>query len=189
MSLQTVLRHVVEALDAAGVPSMLTGSLAGSYHGTPRTTQDIDLVVDASLESLLDVAARLRSREMYVSDAAVQEAVGSRGMFNVIDPATGWKIDFIVCKDRPFSRAEFSARETIEFAGMELAIARAEDVILAKLEWSKLGESERQLRDVVEIMAVQGSRLDTAHVDRWARELDVEAEWQRAQELLRRQRS
>ncbi len=162
---------------------MLTGSLAGSYHGAPRSTQDIDLVVEASVAALLEVATKLRTHGLYVSDDAIREAHAARGMFNAVDPDSGWKVDFIVRKDRPFSRAEFESRREIEFLGLELSIASAEDLIVAKLEWARLGNSERQLRDVVEIIAVQGAGLDVRRIEEWTTKLDLETEWALACEL------
>jgi hypothetical protein len=179
-----LLALVVTALGEAGVPYMLTGSLAGSYHGAPRATQDVDLVVEASLASLLDVSARIRAHGLYVSDEAVREAVATQGMFNAIDPGSGWKVDFIVRKDRDFSRAEFASRREIDFMGVTLSLASAEDVVVAKLEWAKLGDSERQLRDVAEIVAVQGDALDHEQIVRWVRELGVEDQWSRAQSMV-----
>lgn len=163
---------------------MLTGSLASSYHGAPRATQDIDLVVDASLDRLLAVAERLRTAGLYVSDEAVRQAASSHGMFNAIDPDSGWKVDFIVRKDREFSRAEFDARQTIEFMGVSLSLTAAEDVVVAKLEWAKLGDSERQLRDVAEIVAIQGDALDRAQIAEWVGRLGLEEQWTRAQGLV-----
>jgi hypothetical protein len=162
---------------------MLTGSLAGSYHGAPRATQDIDLVVDAPVDHLLLVAKGLRAAGLYVSDDAVREAVSSRGMFNAIDPESGWKVDFIVRKDRDFSRSEFAARHAIEFMGVSLSLATAEDVIVAKLEWAKLGDSERQLRDVAEILAIQGESLDQSQITRWVEALGLADQWARARAL------
>jgi len=162
---------------------MLTGSLAASYHGAPRSTQDIDLVVDASVASLLDAATELRVAGLYLSDDAIREAHASRGMFNAIDPGSGWKVDFIVRKDRPCSRAEFESRRDIEFLGLDLSIASAEDLIVAKLEWARLGNSERQLRDVAEIVAVQGDALDVERIEEWTVTLDLETEWALACEL------
>ncbi len=70
MNLRDLLELVARVLGEAGVPYMLTGSLASSYHGAPRSTQDIDLVVEASVISLLEVASELRSAGLYVSDVA-----------------------------------------------------------------------------------------------------------------------
>lgn len=183
MSLRDLLELVVGSLTEANVPYMLTGSLAGSYHGAPRATQDIDLVVEASAAHLLRLAAGLRAAGLYVSDDAVREASSERGMFNAIDPATGWKVDFIIRKDRPFNRAEFEARQTIEFLGLELCMATAEDLIVAKLEWARLGDSERQLRDVAEIIAVQGEALDLGGVQEWIGELALGSEWEQVRRL------
>jgi len=183
LNLRGLLELVVGILDGAEVPYMLTGSLAGSYHGAPRSTQDIDLVVEASVAALLEVATKLRTHGLYVSDDAIREAHAARGMFNAVDPDSGWKVDFIVRKDRPFSRAEFESRREIEFLGLELSIASAEDLIVAKLEWARLGNSERQLRDVVEIIAVQGAGLDVRRIEEWTTKLDLETEWALACEL------
>lgn len=162
---------------------MLTGSLAAAYHGAPRATQDINLVVDAPRNALLDLADRLELAGYYVSRAAIEEALGAGGMFNAVDPGSGWKIDFILRKDRPFSRSEFDARTAITFSGIDLTVARAEDVIVAKLEWSRMSGSDRQLRDVAEILTVQGSALDTAAIEKWATELGVLPEWSRAKTI------
>jgi len=177
LSLEALLALLAKSLGTADVPFMLTGSLAGSYHGAPRATQDIDLVVDAAPQALLAMADALRQAGLYISDEAIREAISARGMFNAIDPKSGWKVDFIVRKDRPFSIREFGRRVEIDFDGLRLPMARAEDVILAKLEWAKLGDSERQLQDVAEIVAVQGKSLDTAEIEHWAAELGVSTQW------------
>ena len=75
--------------------------------------------------------------------------------FNVIDLATGWKIDFIIRKSRPFSETEFERRSEVHFEGLRLHIAQPEDVIIAKLEWAKRASSERQIEDVAGILKSQ----------------------------------
>lgn len=102
MKLEAFLGLVVQAMDDLRLPFMLTGSLAASYHGAPRATQDIDLVVEPDAAVLLNLASTLRDRGLYVSDDAVSEAAQIRGQFNAIDHDSGWKADFIVRKDRPF---------------------------------------------------------------------------------------
>lgn len=177
MTLEKFLSFVVQTLDAFEVPFMLTGSLAASYHGSPRANQDVDLVIDEGVEVLLQVASALREGGFYVNDAAVKEAVEVRGQFHAVDPSSGWKADFIVRKDRPFSIAEFDDRQALRFLGLELSVARAEDLIVAKLERAMLGDSERQIRDATEILAVQGEALDLDRIDRWVTELALEDQW------------
>lgn len=186
MSLESLLILVVGILKDREIPYMLTGSLAGSYHGAPRSTRDIDLVVNGSREAFESLAGPLRDAGLYVSEEAIREAVSSRGMFNAIDPETGWKVDFIVRKDRPFSVREFENRLETDYLGLALSIARAEDVVLAKLEWAKLGDSERQLRDVAEIVSVQGDDLDLDEVTEWVERLSLMPQWEKAKALSRR---
>jgi hypothetical protein len=104
-------------------------------------------------------------------------------MFNVVDHASGWKVDFIIRKDRPFSRDEFARRMKITLLGVPVFVASPEDTIVAKLEWSQQsGGSERQRRDVAGIIATVGDELDRAYIERWVHDLDLADEWKRAQE-------
>ena len=174
------LREIVAALDAQAVPHMLAGSFASTHHGVPRTTHDIDLVIDPTAAALERFVEGLDPERFYVSPEAAREAWRRRGQFNVVDLETGWKVDLILCKDRPFSHEEFRRRQPATLLGAKVFVATAEDTVLAKLEWARLGESERQLRDVVGILQMQGTRLDRLYIERWAAELGVEMLWQRA---------
>ena len=184
MSLQDFLGVVVGALNRLDIPFMLTGSLAGSYHGAPRATQDVDLVVEADLAALLGLAGALQDEGLYVSEEAVREAWETRGQFNTIDPSSGWKADFILRKERVFSAEEFGRRRGLVFLGLELSIVSAEDLVIAKLEWARLGDSERQLRDVAEMLAIQGEALDREQIERWVAEFGLDQVWVRAQALV-----
>jgi len=78
---------------------------------------------------------------------------------------------------------EFERRETHEVQGMRLTIATPEDVVVAKLEWAKLGESQLQLKDVAGIIRVQGENLNVAYIERWVEELGLGAQWKSVREL------
>jgi hypothetical protein len=108
------IRRALEALQRAGVPYMLTGSFASSFHGAPRTTQDIDIVIAPTLGSLQRLVSEFPEDQYYVSREAALQAYGSESLFNVIDLESGWKIDFIVRKSRPFSIEEFTRRREAE---------------------------------------------------------------------------
>jgi hypothetical protein len=103
-------------------------------------------------------------------------------MFNVIDFSGGWKADLIVRKDRPFSIEELRRRQPGLLQGASLPVATPEDVILSKLEWSKITPSERQLRDALHVAVVQWARLDQQYLRRWAPSLGVADQ---LEELLR----
>jgi TldD protein len=127
---------------------MVTGSFASTAHGLPRATQDLDIVIDPTGKSLDALLSVLTSEVYYVDVDVARDAFRNHGMFNVIDHATGWKIDFILRKDRSFSEQEFKRRRSTNLLGVEVFMASAEDTIIAKLEWAGSGESDRQLRDV-----------------------------------------
>jgi hypothetical protein len=64
------------------------------------------------------------------------------------------------------------------FQKLRAALEAAEiPYMIAKLEWSKMGESERQIRDAAGIIQVQGSALDVSYVEHWVAELQLEREW------------
>jgi hypothetical protein len=164
LSVEDLLRRMVSALEQAGVPYMLTGSIASSYHGEGRASQDIDLVIAPDEAQLRAFLRSLPSPSYYVSADAALDALRRRTQFNVIDMASGWKVDLIVRRDRRFSRIEFDRRLTVDALGIRLTIATAEDVVLSKLEWAKLGASERQLEDVAGILRDPQTTLDREYI-------------------------
>jgi hypothetical protein len=179
--LRDLLERIVPALQHAGVPFMVAGSFASTAHGLPRATQDLDIVIDPSGKTLNALLDLLPPDLYYVDVDVAHEALRSQGMFNVIDHASGWKIDFILRKDRPFSEQEFERRRSMSLLGVDVFMASAEDTIIAKLEWSKSsGGSERQRRDVAGMVAIVGGDLDYGYIERWLNDLDLEDEWERA---------
>lgn len=181
MSVRDIFESVRGALDAVGIPYMVTGSFASSVHGVPRATNDIGIIILPASRSQVSTLLSNFAEPIYESnlDDAL-DAFQHKSMFSVIDRRGIWKVDFIVRKDRPFSRKEFERRKRIEILGLELYAATPEDVLLAKLEWSKLGESERQIKDAAGIIQIQGERLDREYVERWAVALDIEDQWRAA---------
>jgi hypothetical protein len=178
VTLAELLAEIVRGLDAAGIPHMVAGSIASTHHGEPRSTQDIDLVIDPTEASLEAFVAGLDRERFFVGDAS--GALERRDQFNVIDVSTGWKADLIIRKDRPFSRTEFDRRTPMVIAGVRTAVATVEDTILSKLEWARAGGSERQRRDVVTMLGVQGDRIDSGYLRRWAADLGLSAELEAA---------
>ena len=176
---QEVLAHVIRLLDEAGIPFMVAGSLASSVHGRPRTTFDADIVIDPTAEALNRLVAGLQAGGFYVDPGVAREALRARRQFNVIPPASAFKVDLIVRKDRPFSREEFRRRRPGEIGGTTVHLASPEDTILAKLEWAAKGGSDRQVEDAAAIVAVQGAALDRAYIETWAEALGVLDLWRR----------
>ncbi len=166
------IARLADNLEALGILYMIAGSVGSTFHGEPRTTNYVDIVIDPTPEQLENLVQTLGA-DYYVSPEAAREALGRRSMFNAIDFGSGWKADFILRKDRPFSREEFRRRRPVPTAGGSVWIASPEDVILSKLEWAKITPSDRQLRDALGVAVSQWSHLDQAYLRHWARELGV----------------
>jgi hypothetical protein len=170
---------ILSLVTAAGISYMITGSLASTYYGRPRTTQDIDLVIEADAIRLNAFVAAVHQHGYYVDANDAAEALSRRTMFNIIDADSGYKLDLIVRKDREYSREEFGRRREVTLLGTRAFMVSPEDSILSKLEWSREGSSERQFLDALAVARTQGDDLDMEYLRRWAQELRLTAELER----------
>ena len=176
------LVRLTAKLAGAGVPNMVVGSFASSFHGIPRSSQDVDLVIDPDAASLRRFLSELPADDYYADADAAFDALQCRGQFNVIDMATAWKADLIVRKDRPFSVEEMRRRKVGDLLGARVFVASPEDTLISKLEWARQGGgSELQLRDAAGILQLKGSELDVEYIERWVTELHLGELWRRVQ--------
>jgi hypothetical protein len=172
------LARLAGKLSAAGIPHMVVGSFASSYHGIPRSSQDLDLVIDPDVVALRRFLAELPVDDYYVDADTALDALRRRGQFNVIDMATAWKADLIIRKARPFSIEEMRRRAEGDLLGTRVAIASPEDTIIAKIEWAKSGGgSELQLRDAAGVLQIRGASLDMTYLERWISGLGLAELW------------
>ncbi len=159
---------------------MVTGSYASSAHGTPRATNDIDIVIAPTPPQLSGLMRELPADRYYADEEDAFQAFETRNQFNIIDFATGWKADLIFQKDRPFSEVEFIRKRPHRIGSTNVFLTTAEDILLAKLEWHTIGESARQLEDAAGIIRRQGDKLDRGYVEQWVGELGLHEAWQKA---------
>ncbi|MDY7076966.1 MAG: hypothetical protein SXV54_08580 [Chloroflexota bacterium] len=169
---------VIDALEALDVPYLIGGSLASAVHGVARSTAGADLVADLRLEHAEPLAQALTGA-FYVDAESIREAVQHSRSFNVIHLETMFKVDVFVRKRRPFDQSQFERRinQVVATDPERTAyIASAEDTVVTKLEWYRMGGevSDRQWRDVLGVLKVQGERLDLAYLRRWAAVLQID---------------
>ena len=166
---------VVRALDALGVTSTVGGSIASSFAGEPRSTIDIDIVAALEEQHVAGLVSRLGSA-FYADEDALHRAVRSRTSANLIHQTTMLKVDLFVAGGTPLDAQQLARRQRVTLGdGRELFVHPPEDILLQKLRWYRLGggSSDRQWRDVLAIIRVQGTRLDRDYLHQYASVIDV----------------
>jgi hypothetical protein len=177
MSQQKLLAGVVHTLEQLDIEYMITGSIASSLQGEPRSTHDIDIVINLPRSKASALAAAFPLPVYYLDKEAVTAAVAAKGMANLIDTNSGDKVDFWMLTEDPFDRSRFARRYHEEVLGMRMAVSAPEDTILMKMRWAKMsGGSEKQFVDAVRVYEVQFEKLDHDYLHEWTSKLDLEKE-------------
>ena len=183
-----LLRRVVEVLEEQGITYLLVGSLASGVYGEPRLTHDIDVVVELRPDQVAKLCEAFPSPEYYVSQQAAREAVASGGQFNVIHPASGNKIDFMLARQDAWGRSQIGRRRQEQILpGRPGYTAAPEDVIIGKLWYYRDGGSEKHLRDIAAMLQVSGDEIDQEYINHWTRQLGLTEPWQAILQRLRGQ--
>jgi len=185
-SLKDFLQSVVENLQQAGIDYVICGSIAASFYGVERSTQDADIIINPTEEQLTNFL-KLLGDAYYVSSGAALEALKRETMFNIIDVENAWKADLIIRKKTDFHIEEFHRKRKEKLLGKDLYILSPEDTILSKLEWAKNSRSEQQFRDALGVATVQYESLDWDYLYKWAKELQVESSLERLLKQAKKQ--
>lgn len=172
MTEKELLADCLRRLNRAGVPYMLTGSMASNYWGIPRTTHDLDFVVQLP-ENAISALAAAFTDDFYLDPEMIRSAFRPPHQFNAIDTRSALKVDFWLLQPNLFEKTMFDRRIRADLFGETAWICTAEDVILHKLHWHKMTPSERQIGDAAGVVAVQTGALDKDYLRQWARELRV----------------
>jgi hypothetical protein len=177
---------VAAIFERLAVPYVTAGSFASSLHGEPRSTDAVDMVADLRPAQAHPLTAAL-GPEWYVSTETVRDAIALGTSFNAIHLPTGVKVDVFVVGADPFDAQRVARARVVRVGtepGAELRVDSAEYTVLRKLEWFRRGggTSDRQWRDVLGIIRIQGARLDRAELATWAGRLGVSDLLVRAQD-------
>ena len=172
MTEQELLVDCLRRLNGAGIAYMLTGSMASNVWGIPRSTHDLDFVLQLPPSEVSRFVETFRE-DFYIDEAAVRAAYQPPHQFNVIDERSSLKADFWLLRPAPFEREMFYRRVKDRVFGEDCWLATPEDVVLHKLYWNSITPSDRQLGDAAGVVAVQRGRLDETYMRRWAQALSV----------------
>jgi hypothetical protein len=179
MEQSDLLAYLVEVFDRLNLGYFIAGSIATSYYGEPRFTNDIDVVVELTASTVSTFCRSFPSEDFYVSFEAARSAVRERRQFNILYPATGLKIDVFVLNDTAFEQSRFSRRQCLKLEEERTAwFATPEDAILKKLVYYEEGGSEKHIRDILSVLKVQENLIDFDYLADWASQLGLHNLWQ-----------
>jgi len=178
MNERELLVDCLRRLNRTGVTYYLTGSMASNYWGIPRTTHDLDFVIQLPVCSVPRIVQEF-SGDFCIDEAAVRAVYQPPHQFNAIDTRSALKVDFWLPKSEAFDREMLKRRIQVTLFGESAWISSAEDIILHKLLWNRISPSDRQLGDAAGVIAVQTDALDKNYLRHWAHELKLTSELER----------
>jgi hypothetical protein len=172
-----LLKVIADVCQRLGIRYVVVGSMATMTYGEPRFTNDIDILIDLSPDLIDEFCRSFPDSDYYLSRAAVESAVRNRRQFNIIQTKESLKIDCILPASS-FDRDELTrgvVRQLRE--DLQAVFAAPEDVILKKLEYYRLGESDKHLRDITSMLRVSRGQVDLAYIEQMATQLNVADAW------------
>ena len=170
-------RLVADVFEKLGVRYVVCGSLASSAHGMVRTTMDADLIADLRQEHVLKLVELLKD-SFYIDDEMIRSAIEHHRSFNIIHLESMFKVDIFTPQQRIFDQNQLSRRQETQLGEEQLSlfILSPEDVVLAKLEWYRLGGevSDQQWRDILGVLIIKQDQLDHQYMQQMADQMDTE---------------
>lgn len=165
---------VASAIESAGGAYFVGGSVASSFQGEPRATNDIDIVFALPVESIARFVAAL-GPSFEVDVDMLRDSLHHRRSCNIFYLPLLTKVDLFALGSSPFDRSEFDRRSSavVRSSGETLVLKTPEDTVLRKLLWYREGGevSEKQWRDILEVLRVSGPSMDASYLDAWAERL------------------
>ena len=160
--LKDFFNYVTQVLDDLGIPYMVVGGFATIFYGEPRMTIDIDIVADVGRKHIDSLAHAFAFPEFYISKDGMLDALSRRYPFNIIQPATGAKVDVMPLPRDVYSRIAFKRRKrlAIDANGRDAFFIAPEDMIIAKLLAFQTTGSDKHLRDALGVLQIQWDYLD-----------------------------
>lgn len=169
-SVEQLANAAVDACIAVGADYMLTGALAFNYYAVPRSTRDVDLVIDVSdPEAIANIIARLSPAVEFGTQVQFDTITwGKRHIGKPVDHSAV-SIELFELFDDNFVLSQFRRKRRYRSPtlGREVWLPTAEDVIVQKLRWAR----SKDLDDARDVIAVQQpENLDLPYIERWCRE-------------------
>jgi hypothetical protein len=170
MELEKLLKEISKILTNLNIPYLVTGSLAYNVYTLPRSTRDIDLIIELFEKDVPEFINALEGN-YYFNQQSIYDEVKRRGMFNIIHLHSSYKIDLILRSNDPFEIAKFQRRKAMVLFGINIYVISLEDLVISKIRWIQQLESELHKRDV--LVLLQSPEVDLNYIREWCNRLNL----------------
>ena len=176
-----IISNIFEGLQ---IPYFVTGSIASMTYGEPRFTNDIDMVADIEDSDIPGLIHSFPEQDYYIDADSIEQAIQFKSQFNIIHLSSGLKIDVMIKKKTFFDNSRFSRIKRLRLEEKEINFASPEDVILKKMEYYKMGSSEKHLRDITGILKIYKGKIDLEYLKNWISIFDLVEIWEAIEKRL-----
>ncbi len=155
----------MKSLNSSEIDYMFTGAFAASYYGVPRTTADVDIVVQVSRKNADKLIEALRKAQIQMNKRKIAQAIDSDyRIITVEDGKTALRLDII------FSETKLKKKPGT-IMGLHSFYQTPEELVLAKLRMIKVTlPAERALKDKNDVNAIlEHTRIDVEAVEKQAK--------------------
>ncbi len=163
-----IIRIVTRFLNEKKIPYMLVGAVSVAYYGMPRTSADIDIVIQLG-GRIGEFAGFLKKNHFSVDEDGVKLALDEKSHFTVFDDKSPYRLD-VKGVYTELGRETFRRRRKVNFYGQKVWINSPEDVVVFKL----LFRSEKDLTDAKYVLLKQGKGLDKKYLEKKVKEMKLE---------------
>ncbi len=166
-----------EILESLSIAYYITGGVAAIAYGEPRTTRDLDIVVEVGGSEINTLVTALEAAGFYCPHGAVEDIQSGRGrVLSITHMQTLLNADIVLNANTDFDRSKL-ARRRLEAISLtttdQFWMVAPEDLILAKLLWGQRSQSEKQWRDVLGVLKVQHDSLEFDYLRQWGTTLGI----------------
>jgi hypothetical protein len=178
VEIHELLIFVTQKFDRLAIRYFITGSNATILYGESRLTNDIDIVADIAMRDVDEIIAEFPVGDFYLSRPAFVDAIIRHSMFNIIHIPTSYKVDVVIAPPSAFLSSQFARSKRVAIRDDQTAyVCSPEDVILNKLRFYKLGQSDKHLRDIAGVLRITGEAVDREYIRKWAERLGLSEIW------------
>jgi hypothetical protein len=165
MTQTEAIRQMIQAITAAGISYLVTGSLASTVYSFPRSSKDADFVLEMEGRHPDEIMRHLGPEFQLDDQMSFESITGTKRWIVSVPSLDFFDLELFILSDDAFHKERFQRRRMIRHSLLksDVYLPTAEDVIVQKVRWGR--PKDRQ--DVIDVMTVQSDALDWPYIESW----------------------